>query len=100
MSLGFLFAMSLPALVVALFVLAVVERFARRKKRGTPLSTAGIGELGATFEAGKRDEHEFRKEERQQRDEEGDAAPPRSRVDLEGGTAVLKVPAQRTSRSR
>ena len=99
MSLGFLFAMSLPALVVALFVLAVVERFVRRKK-GTPLSSAGIGELGATFEAGKREELEFRKEERQRRDEEGDGAPPRSRVDLDGGTAVLKVPTQRTSRSR
>ena len=51
MSLGFLFAMSLPALVAALFLLAVVERFVRRKKKGTPMATAGIGELGATFEA-------------------------------------------------
>jgi hypothetical protein len=94
MSLGFLFAMSLPALVVALFVLAVVERFARRKK-GTPIAAAGFGELGATFEAGKRDELEYRKEERQLRDDEGDGAPPRSRVDLDGGTAVIKVPEQR-----
>ncbi|MDT7787937.1 MAG: hypothetical protein QOF58_6356 [Pseudonocardiales bacterium] len=92
MSLGFLFAMSLPALVAALFVLAMVERFVRRKGGGTPMATAGIGELGATFEAGKREEIEFRKEERQLRDEEGDAAPPRSRVDLDGGTAVLKLP--------
>ncbi|WP_434451579.1 DUF6191 domain-containing protein [Lentzea sp. E54] len=98
MSLGFLFAMSLPALVVVLFALAVVERFVRRKKRGTPLAAAGIGELGATFEAGKRDELEYRKEERQLRDEEGDGAPPRSLVDLDGGTAVLQVPSQRTSR--
>jgi hypothetical protein len=94
MSLGFLFAMSLPALVAALFVLAVVERFARGGK-GTPMATAGIGELGATFESGKREEIEFRKEERQLRDEEGDGAPPRSLVDLDGGTAVLKVPGQR-----
>ena len=93
---GFLFAMSLPALVAALFVLAVVERFVRNKKKGTPIASAGIGELGATFEAGKRDELEYRKEERQLRDDEGDHAPPRSRVDLVGGTAVLKVPAQRT----
>ena len=35
MSPGFLFAMSLPALVAALFVLAVVERFVRGKKKGT-----------------------------------------------------------------
>ncbi|SDL16710.1 hypothetical protein SAMN04488074_109176 [Lentzea albidocapillata subsp. violacea] len=97
MSLGFLFAMSLPALVAALFFLAVIERFFRGRK-GTPMSTAGISELGATFEAGKRDELEFRKEERQLRDDEGDHAPPRSRVDLEGGTAVLKVPAQRQPR--
>jgi len=60
MSLGYLFAMSLPALVAALFVLAVVERFVRGKKKGTPMSAAGIGELGATFEAGKREEIEFR----------------------------------------
>ncbi|MEV6244115.1 DUF6191 domain-containing protein [Lentzea sp. NPDC051838] len=92
MSLGFLFAMSLPALVAALFVLATVERFVRRKGSGTPLATAGIGELGATFEAGKREELEFRKEERQLRDEEGDGAPPRSHVDLDGGRAVLKLP--------
>ena len=95
MSLGFLFAMSLPALVAALFLLAVIERFARGKTKGTPMATAGIGELGATFEAGKREEIEFRKEERQLRDEEGDGAPPRSLVDLDGGTAVLKVPSQR-----
>ena len=92
MSLGFLFAMSLPALVAALFVLAVVERFVRRNRGGTPMATAGIGELGATFEAGKREELEFRKEERQLRDEEGDGAPPRSHVDLDGGRAVLKLP--------
>ncbi|MFJ5987385.1 hypothetical protein SAMN04488564_104105 [Lentzea waywayandensis] len=95
MSLGYLFAMSLPALVAALFVLAVVERFVRGKKKGTPMSAAGIGELGATFEAGKREEIEFRKEERLLRDDEGDGAPPRSRVDLDGGRAVLNVPAQR-----
>ncbi|MET9230928.1 DUF6191 domain-containing protein [Lentzea sp. NPDC003310] len=93
---GFLFAMSLPALVAALFVLAVVERFVRNKKKGTPIASAGIGELGATFEAGKRDELEYRKEERQLRDDENDGAPPRSLVDLDGGTAVLNVPAQRT----
>ena len=95
MTLGFLFAISLPALVAALFVLAVIERFARGKKKGTPMATAGISELGATFEAGKREEIEFRKEERQLRDEEGDGAPPRSRIDLDGGTAVVKVPSQR-----
>ena len=75
-----------------LFVLAVVERVVRRKNKGTPMATAGIGELGATFEAGKREEIEYRKEERQLRDEEGDAAPPRSQVDLDGGKAVLKLP--------
>ncbi len=92
MSLGFLFAMSLPALVLVLFVLAGVERFVRRRKGGMPMSAAGVSELGATFEAGKRDEIEYRKEERQLRDDASDAAPPRSRVDLDGGTAVLKVP--------
>jgi hypothetical protein len=91
MSLGFLFAMSLPALVAALFLLAVVERMVRGRT-GTPMASAGIGELGATFEAGKREELEYRKEERQLRDEEGDGAPPRSHVDLDGGKAVLKLP--------
>ncbi len=76
MTLGFLFAMSLPALVAALFLLAVVERFVRRKKKGTPIAAAGIGELGATFEVGQRAELEYRKEERQLRDDFGDGAPP------------------------
>ena len=89
MSLGFLFAMSLPALVAALFLLAMVERVVRRKK-GTPMATAGIGELGATFEMGKREELEYRKEERQLRDDSGDGAPPRSRVDLDAGKAVIR----------
>ncbi|KOV78689.1 hypothetical protein ADL03_39250 [Nocardia sp. NRRL S-836] len=91
---GFLFAMSLPALVVGLFVLAVAEKVTRRRSGGTPVSAAGFGELGATFEVGIRDELEYRKEERQLRDEEGDAAPPRSRIDLDGGTAVLRLPEQ------
>lgn len=92
MTAGMLWAMSLPGLVTLLFVLAVIEWVVRRKKGGTPLATISFDELGATFEGGKRDELEHRKEERQRRDEEGDGAPPRSRVDLDGGTAVIRLP--------
>ncbi|MFI6101944.1 DUF6191 domain-containing protein [Lentzea sp. NPDC051213] len=92
MGVGFLFAMSLPALVVLLIALAFVERFVRGRGSGAPIAAVGFEELGANFEGAKRDELEHRKEERQRRDEEGDGAPPRSRVDLDGGTAVLKLP--------
>jgi hypothetical protein len=87
-----LWAMSLPGLVTLLFVLAVIEWVVRRRK-GTPLATISFDELGATFEGAKRDELEHRKEERQRRDEEGDGAP-QSRIDLDGGTAVIRLPEQ------
>jgi Family of unknown function (DUF6191) len=92
MAAGTLWAMSLPGLVTLLFVLAVIEWLARRRKGGAPLATISFEELGATFEGAKRDELEHRKEERQRRDEEGDGAPARSRIDLDGGTAVIKLP--------
>jgi hypothetical protein len=92
MELGMIWAMSLPGVVTMLFVLAVIEWVVRRRKGGRPLATISFDELGATFEGAKRDELEHRKEERQRRDEEGDGAPPRSRVDLDGGTAVIKLP--------
>lgn len=92
MGVGFLFAMSLPALVVLLIALAFIERFVRGRRGGAPIAAVGFEELGANFEGGKRDELEHRKEERQRRDEEGDAAPPGSRIDLDGGFAVIRLP--------
>ncbi|KJK50319.1 hypothetical protein UK23_11245 [Lentzea aerocolonigenes] len=92
MAAGMIWAMSLPGVVTILFVMAVIEWVARRKKGGTPLATISFDELGATFEGAKRDELEHRKEERQRRDEEGDGAPPRTKIDLDGGTAVIKLP--------
>jgi hypothetical protein len=88
---GWFWAMSLPGLVCLLVVLAVVELVVRRR-RGTPLSAVGFEQLGATFEAGKADELEHRKSELMMRDDEEDGAPPRSRVDLDGGTASIKLP--------
>jgi hypothetical protein len=66
-----------------------------RHERGHADGRRGHRRAGGHVRGGKRDELEFREEERQLRDEEGDGAPPRSRVDLDGGTAVLNVPARR-----
>src|ERR1044072_5160179 len=71
---GFVFAMSIPGLVVLLVVLAALERFGlwagcrsrltgRAARTSESLSGTAIEELGAFFYAGKRAELEHRKTE-------------------------------------
>ncbi|MFG2824550.1 DUF6191 domain-containing protein [Kitasatospora sp. NPDC048365] len=97
-------AMSLPGLVCALVVLAFVDQLAlgaRRARwipwRGTgregQVSSTGFEQLHAQFAAGKQAELEQRKTTLMLRDEEGEGAPPRTRVDLDGGVAVVLAPA-------
>jgi hypothetical protein len=93
---GWFWAMSLPGLVCLLFALAVIELVVRRRK-GTPVSAVGFEQLGAAFDQGKADELEHRKAERMMRDDEEDGAPPRSHVDLDGGTATIKLPESGTA---
>lgn len=95
--------MSLPGLVCALTVLAFVDQLALRAGRATwvpwrgtgregQISATGFEQLHAQFAAGKQHELEQRRTTLMLRDEEGDGAPPRSRVDLDGGLAVLRLP--------
>ncbi|WP_310794789.1 DUF6191 domain-containing protein [Streptomyces sp. TLI_171] len=94
--------MSLPGLVCALAVLAFVDQVALRARRsrwipwrGTgregQISSTGFEQLHAQFAAGKQAELEQRKTTLMLRDEEGEGAPPRSRVNLEGGVAVIRA---------
>ncbi|MER5861770.1 DUF6191 domain-containing protein [Kitasatospora sp. NPDC002040] len=95
--------MSLPGLVCALVAVAVLDQLALRAGRskwvpwrGTgregQISATGFEQLHAQFAAGKQHELEQRKTTLMLRDEEGEGAPPRSRVDLDGGRAVLRLP--------
>lgn len=98
-----LWAMSIPGLVCALAVLAVLDQLALRAGRarwvpwrGTgregQISATGFEQLHAQFAAGKQHELDERGSTLMLRDEEGEGAPPRTRVDLAGGTAVVVVP--------
>jgi Family of unknown function (DUF6191) len=93
-----LFAMTLPALVVVLVVVAAVDalRARRRRRRGDPaarpaVAAAGFDSLGTTLAPGTRHKLEHDEFMELDRDEEGDAAPPRSEVDLDANVARIVV---------
>ncbi|WP_371517863.1 DUF6191 domain-containing protein [Kitasatospora sp. NBC_01300] len=101
-------AMSIPGLVCALVVLAVVDQLALRARRsrwvpwrGTgregQISATGFEQLHAQFAAGKQHELDERGTTLMLRDEEGEGAPPRTKVDLAGGKAVVVTPSNRSS---
>ena len=94
-----LFAMTLPALLVILIVAGVIDVVVtrRRRRRGdtvaTPkVATTAIDVLGLALAPGSRHKLEHDQFLELDRQEEGDAAPPRSRVDLDAGTARIVVP--------
>ncbi len=98
----YLFAVSIPGLVCLLTVIAILDQLALRagKARWIPwrgtgregqISATGFEQLHATFAAGKQNELDERKTSLMLRDDQGDGAPPRSRVDLDGGRAVLQL---------
>ncbi|WP_354644998.1 DUF6191 domain-containing protein [Kitasatospora camelliae] len=95
--------MSIPGLVCALVVVAFVDQLALRARRarcvpwrGTgregQVSATGFEQLHAQFAAGKQHELDQRRSTSMLRDEEGEGAPPRTRVDLARGTAVVRLP--------
>jgi hypothetical protein len=96
--------LTVPGLFVLLFVLAVLERFRwlpRRRARSTRMAgAAGIAgeELLSFYNVTKKYELEQRRSDLIMPQTEGDAAPPTSpvppvsRIDLDAGTAVLKLP--------
>lgn len=97
-------AMSIPGLVCALVLVGIVDQLALRASRtrwipwrGTgregQISATGFEQLHAQFAAGKQHELDQRGSTLMLRDEEGEGAPPRTRIDLVAGTAVVR-PAQ------
>lgn len=96
---GVFFALSIPGLACLLFLLAVGEhlvRWARRRRGGAPvLSGAAFDQVTLLFYATKQAELDQRRTEALLRDEEGDAAPPRGPVDLDGGVVRLSPAAPR-----
>jgi hypothetical protein len=92
----FLLAMTLPALVLALFALGMVE-LARAKgkpgsKHGTAMSSTGFDILQEALYPSKKHEIEQREHESLMAEEDAEGAPPRTRIDLDKGTAHIHLP--------
>jgi hypothetical protein len=94
-----LFAMSLPGLVLLLAVVGAVEVVLVRRRRrlghadAKPVvSGVGFDALGIALSPGRQHQQEHDELMEVMRDEEGDAAPPRSTVDLDSGTARIVLP--------
>ncbi|MFJ8444323.1 DUF6191 domain-containing protein [Kitasatospora griseola] len=103
------FSLTLPGLALALVMFLVASRVVRRlagsglvpaRYRRRPGRFAGLSSTSAvaldvftgSVNTGKAGELEERSGEAVRRDEEGDAAPPRSTVDLGSGRAVIVLP--------
>ena len=96
---AFVFFMTIPGLAVGLVVLATLDRLGLwihgrsglpwYRDGHRPASAAGLDELQATFHPGSRHAIERRKHELVLSDGEHDGAPPRVRVDLDSGLAVI-----------
>ncbi|WP_329316013.1 DUF6191 domain-containing protein [Streptomyces sp. NBC_01262] len=108
---GFIVFMTLPGLVLLLTATAFVDQLMLRAGRAGMLpwrgsarqgqiSATGFEQLHASFSPGKQSELEQRRVTLVLRDDEGDGAPPRTRVDLAAGTAVIRVGAQAQGRDR
>ena len=92
---GFLLAMSLPALIIGLFALGIYELVRDRRRHGhhgTAMASTGFDILQEALYPSKRHEIEQREHEALMVDAESDGAPPRSRIDLDAGTAHIHLP--------
>ncbi|WP_329191105.1 DUF6191 domain-containing protein [Actinacidiphila glaucinigra] len=86
--------MPLPGLVILLIGVAFVDqvpRLGRWGGRSGQVSSTGFEQPHASFSPGRRSELDERRATLMLRDEGGDGAPPRSRVDLGRGTALIVV---------
>ncbi|HEX6888675.1 MAG TPA: DUF6191 domain-containing protein [Candidatus Nanopelagicales bacterium] len=97
---GFLLGMTLPLLVIALFALGMVELAMARRKRtqqpGAIMASTGFDLLQQALYPSKRHELEQRAHEALMADQAEDGAPPRTRIDLERGTAHVVPPSSGT----
>jgi hypothetical protein len=99
---GLLLAMTLPALVLLLFALGMVELAAARRRpgarRGTAMSSTGFDILQEALYPSTKHQVEQREHESLMAEDDAEGAPPRTRIDLDRGTAHVRVP--RNGRSR
>jgi hypothetical protein len=101
---GTLFAMTLPFLIVLLIVLAVLDtiqtrlRNKRAAETGQPATNkpkaamVAIDGLGLAFNPGSRHKKEHDTYMELDRETPGEGAPPRTRIDLDKGTAHIVLP--------
>lgn len=101
---GFAVFVTLPGLVILLTAVAFIDQLLLRAGRAGVLpwrnaarqgqvSTTGFELLHATMSPGKQSELKERRSALLMRDDEEDGAPPhRTTVDLDGGTAVVRMP--------
>jgi hypothetical protein len=95
---GGLFAMTFPALVVLLVVASVIDVIVTRRRRRQgkhvrpAVAHASLDVLGGVVAPSTRHRLEHDEFQELRRDDEGDAAPPRSTVDLDAGVARIVVP--------
>lgn len=93
---------ALPALALLLFVCCGAElamrgfkgRSVLRSRRGParrPLTGSAFDEFGLMFNGNKSIEIEQQQQDEGRREEEGDGAPPRTRIDLASGTARIVI---------
>ncbi|MGW0909588.1 DUF6191 domain-containing protein [Streptomyces sp. NPDC002853] len=100
----FVFFMTLPGLVVVLTLLAFVDQLLlragqawmlpwRNSARQGQVSATGFEQLHGALSPGKQHELKERQSALVMPDNEDDGAPPnRTTVNLEGGTAVVRIP--------
>ncbi|MEV7617937.1 DUF6191 domain-containing protein [Streptomyces sp. NPDC089799] len=99
---GFVVFMTLPGLALLLTVMAFTDQALLRAGRAGVLpwrwngrqgqiSSTGFEQLHASFSPGKQNELRERRSALVMRDDEEDGAPPRTRVDLDSGTAVIRL---------
>ncbi|MFE6282515.1 DUF6191 domain-containing protein [Streptomyces sp. NPDC057877] len=101
---GFAVFVTLPGLVILLTVVAIVDQLLlhagragvlpwRHGGRAGQVSATGFEQLHGALSPGKQHELKERQSALVMRDDEEDGAPPhRTRVDLEGGVAVVRLP--------
>jgi hypothetical protein len=99
-----LVGLTLPALVIALSVLGVIELVAAQRRgsarRGTAMSSTGFDILQEALYPSKKHQIEQREHESLMAEEDTDGAPPRTRIDLDRGTAHIRLEGPTRTRGR
>ena len=94
---GLLVALTLPGLVLLLVALALLEQVAARMGRRSPLargrrhalSAGGLDVFSAALAPGRAVDLEQQRSRELRREDLGDGAPPRERIDLDAGVAYF-----------